>query len=204
MPTDGFERAALQGRAWRVVTQRAIMPWVVRLADLPEDADVLEIGCGIGANAEAFCDRYPDWRYTATDVDAQMVERAGELLERFGQRVTLRTCDANDLPFADDTFDIALAIGVWHHVGAWEHALAGCVRVLRPGGLLVLVDLLPSFFTGPLGRMFPPVRTYTLSEMRAQLGAAGFARFRVKAAGSLWYRLVAETPRDGEGAMELD
>jgi hypothetical protein len=73
--------------------------------------------------------------------------------------------------------------------------------VLVPGGSLLLVDLLPGFFTGPMAKLFPPARLYTLSQMREQLGAAGFARFRVRAAGSLWYRLLAETPTADNAAM---
>jgi SAM-dependent methyltransferase len=187
------EKKALESNAWRLVTQRAVLPWVLRFADLPERADVLEVGCGAGFNAETFCDRYPGWRYTATDVDPEMVSLARERIRRFGRFVTTETADATKLPYADDVFDLAISIGVWHQVGEWERALRECARVLRPGGLMLLVDLLPGFFKGPLAKLFPPARTYTISDIRAELGNAGFARFRVRVAGSLWYRLVAET-----------
>jgi len=191
----------LESRAWRAVTQHAVLPWIIRFADLPERARVLELGSGAGFNAEVFCDRYPGWSYVASDLDPSMIVRARERLARFGDRVMVQECDATALPFGPG-FDLVIAIGVWHHIGAWEDALAEAARVLRPGGTLLLADLLPGFFTGPMAKLFPPARTYALSEMRAQLGAAGFARFRVRAAGSLWYRMLAETPNEGERAME--
>lgn len=191
---DGLERRALVSDAWRIVAQRGILPWVARFEDLPERADVLEIGSGAGFNAEAFAERYPGWRLTATDVDPVMVEACAARLARFGRFARAEVADATSLPFSDGTFDLVLSIGVWHHVGSWEKALAECARVLRPGGWLLLVDLLPGFFRGPFAKMFPPVRTYALSEMRAQLSDAGFARFRVRAAKDLWYRMIAETP----------
>lgn len=194
---DGFERRTLESGAWRVVTQRAILPWVLRFADLPNRATVLEIGSGAGYNAEVFLARYPQWDFTATDYDVEMVEQTAARIARFGDRARAEQADATALPYADGSFDLAVSIGVWHHVGSWEKALSECARVLRPGGRLLLVDLLPTFFKGPLAKLFPPVRTYTISEMRAQLADAGFARFRVRAAGSLWYRLVAETQLDG-------
>jgi SAM-dependent methyltransferase len=191
---EGAERRALMSDAWRVVTQRGILPWVARFEDLPARADVLEIGCGMGFNAEVFCDRYPGWRYTATDIDAGMVDACAERLERFGRFARADVADAAALPFDDATFDLVVSIGVWHHVGSWEKALSESARVLRPGGWLLLVDLLPRFFRGPLAKLFPPVRTYTLGEMREQLAEAGYARFRVRAARDLWYRMIAETP----------
>lgn len=201
---EGLEKRMIEGDRWRLVTQRAVLPWVLRFADLPARADVLEVGCGAGYNAEVFCDRYPGWRYTATDIDPDMIARAGARLQRFGRFVRAEVADATKLPYDDDAFDLAISIGVWHHVGDWEAALADCARVLRPGGWLLLVDLLPGFFKGPLAKLFPPARTYTLNEMRAQLAAAGFARFRLRAAGTLWYRMVAETPRDGEAPATLE
>jgi SAM-dependent methyltransferase len=201
---DELEKRALTSDAWRLVTQRAILPWVLRFADLPVRADVLEIGCGAGYNAEMFCDRYPGWHFTAADIDPDMVARARDRLARFSRYVDAEVADATALPFEDDSFDLVISIGVWHHVGSWEKALIECARVLRPGAWLLLVDLLPGFFKGPLAKLFPPPRAYTIGELREQLGAAGFARFRLRAAGTLWYRMVAETPRPGEAPMRTD
>lgn len=188
-------------RGWRVVSQHAIVPWVLRFQDLPETAKVLEVGAGPGLTAEAFVHRYPTWDYTAGVMRPEMLEQCRARLDG---KATVEEADPRALPYPDATFDIVLSIGVWHLIDAWGDALVQSRRVLKPGGWLVLVDLLPSFFKGPLARAFPPVKTYTISEMREQLGAAGFARFRVRAAGALWYRLVAETPRDGEAAMRTD
>lgn len=191
---EGFEKRVLSSEVWRLTTQRAIIPWVAHFADLPAVADVLEVGSGAGYNAESFLERYPGWRFVASDYDPDMVRRCAERLARFGERARVEEADATALPYPDASFDLVISLGVWHHVGQWEKALAECRRVLRPGKHLLLVDLLPGFFTGPMARIFPPVRTYTISEIRAQLAAAGFSRFRLRAARSLWYRLLAETP----------
>lgn len=200
MELQGLEKRLLESPTWRVVTQRAVLPWVMRFADLPLGGDVLEVGSGAGYNAEVFLDRYASWRYTATDYDPEMVARCGGVLARFGERARVEQADATALRYETASFDLVISIGVWHHVGLWEKALAECARVLRPGARLLLVDLLPGFFKGPLAKVFPPVRTYSINEVRAQLHAAGFARFRMRAAGSLWYRLLAETQRPDDAA----
>lgn len=188
------EKRVLRSRVWRELTRRTVLPWVLSFGDLPSRARVLEVGCGAGSNAETLLDRFGAWHLVASDFDPDMLEEARARLARFGDRVSVERADATSLPYEDGSFDVVLSLGVWHHVGKWEHALAESARVLVPGGRLLLVDLLPGFFKGPIARMFPPERTYSIGELRAQLASAGFARFRMKAAGSLWYRLVAETP----------
>jgi ubiquinone/menaquinone biosynthesis C-methylase UbiE len=191
---SGIERQFLRSAVWRELTRRSVLPWILSFGDLPPRAEVLEVGSGAGYNAETFLDRYPNWLLTATDFDPDMEELARVRLERFGARARVEHADAAKLHYADQSFDLVVSLGVWHHVGSWEDALAEAARVLRPRGRLLLVDLLADFFRGPVARMFPPERTYTLAELRPQLAHAGFARFRIKAAGRLWYRLVAEMP----------
>lgn len=191
---QGAEKRVLRSEVWRVLTQRTILPWVLRFDDLPKVADALEVGAGAGFNAEKLLATFPSWSLTVTDLDEDLLGGARERLARFGDRATIETVDATKLPYDDDTFDVVVSLGVWHHVGEWERALAECARVLRSGARLVLVDLLAGFFKGPIAKRFPPERTYSIPELRDAIAAAGFARWRLRAAGSLWYRLVAETP----------
>lgn len=194
MEMERLEKRLLSSGLWRVMTQRAVIPWVVSFTDneLPAEAEVLEVGSGGGFNAEALLRRFPNWRLTATDYDPDMIELAGRRLARFGDRARLEQADATALPYDDASFDIVLSIGVLHHVGAWEKALTEGARVLRPGGALLAVDLLDRFFIRPVRRAFPPVRTYTSMEVLGQMPRAGFVRYRLHA-GRLWYRLLGQT-----------
>lgn len=49
----------------------------------------------------------------------------------------LVTSDIKDLPFPDASFDIMIAVHVFHLVDGWQQAVRECLRVLRPGGLLL-------------------------------------------------------------------
>ena len=192
MEMHGFERAVLGSRAWGAVSRRVVVPWLASFARFPSRAEVLEVGAGGGFNAQALLVRHPGWRLVATDYDPDMVERANKRLEPFRSRVTVEQADATALPYPDARFDVVLAIGVWHHVGVWEEATAEAGRVLRPRGLIVLADLLPGFFRGPNRALFPPERSYLLEDLRELLADCGFGRWRARARGSLWYRLVAD------------
>ncbi|MGH7511091.1 MAG: class I SAM-dependent methyltransferase [Gemmatimonadales bacterium] len=105
--------------------------------------------------------------------------------------------DASSLPYADRSFDPVISILVWHHVEAWEEALAEGARVLRPRGSLLCLDLLHPFASGPLRRL-PFHGTYTFDQLRAALAAGGFARWRERR-GPAWYLALAERSRDDAG-----
>jgi ubiquinone/menaquinone biosynthesis C-methylase UbiE len=101
----------------------------------PEDADVLEVGCGDGSIWRQNLDRIPEgWRLTLTDMSEGMVAAAREAL---GDRAAYAVADVKELPFEDETFDAAVANHMLFHVADRPRALAELSRVLRPGGVLV-------------------------------------------------------------------
>ena len=124
-----------------------------------------------------------------------MVERARARLAPYEERVVVEQADATSLPFADARFDAVLAVFVWHHVGDWGAATREARRVLRPGGTLILADLLSATFGGPVGRLFPPARTYQLEDLLEELSAAGFEATVVRPIVGLGYRLAARASR---------
>lgn len=192
-----IEKAVLSSRGWKAFSTGIIAPWVLRVARPPETADVLEVGSGGGGNVEVFARRFPGWRITASDYDPEMVALARERLASVTDRVSVERADATSLGFPDASFDLVISIGVWHHVGDWHKALAEAARVLRPGGQLLLADLLAGFFPGPVKRLFPPETAYTIAELREALSPAGFSRWRLRPIGRFAYRLVAQTPAVG-------
>ncbi|MFP5284008.1 MAG: class I SAM-dependent methyltransferase [Actinomycetes bacterium] len=113
--------------------------WVARQAD----GHTLEVGIGTGLNLP----HYPTGvRLTGLDWSPGMLALAGRRAGRLGRRVTLVQGDARTLPYADAGFDTVVATFVLCGVPEEGAVLREMVRVLRPGGRLLLADHVASSF----------------------------------------------------------
>ena len=99
---------------------------------IPEGGRILDIGCGIGANAnwlasEGYCVSAIDVSPTAI---ANFIDRSNEWM------VDARVASATELPFDNGTFDAAIEVCVLQHLSETDAALAlnESYRVLKPGG----------------------------------------------------------------------
>ena len=98
--------------------------------------DVLEIGCGTGFMFEHFS---TDARVRAIDVDDDFLAVARSRATQH-PHVVVSKGDAQALPFADASFDVAVACLVFCSIPSAARALSEAKRVLRPGGELRLIE----------------------------------------------------------------
>jgi arsenite methyltransferase len=108
----------------------------------PGDA-VLDIGCGAGVDSLVAAHLVgAGGRVVGLDVTAAMVERARARLSQLGlANVTFEVGDAEALPFPDNDFDAIISNGVFNLTLNKEKALKETHRVLKPGGRLMLADM---------------------------------------------------------------
>lgn len=99
---------------------------------------VLEIGSGTGFFLLNLAQAGFVGRAFCTDISPGMVEACTANGTRLGIPVSGRVADAEDLPFPHASFDLVLGHAVLHHLPDVDAALAECLRVLRPGGRLVI------------------------------------------------------------------
>jgi ubiquinone/menaquinone biosynthesis C-methylase UbiE len=111
------------------------------LAGLLDDRWVVgDLGCGTGMMAEAVAPFVSG--VVAVDGSPEMLEAAGGRL-RGVSNVELRPGALEALPIADGTLDAAMLMLVLHHVPDPVRVLAEAARVLRPGGRLLIADMMP-------------------------------------------------------------
>jgi ubiquinone/menaquinone biosynthesis C-methylase UbiE len=99
-----------------------------------------DLGCGTGPVALALAPFVA--RVVAVDGSAAMLQAARRRLQGL-DNIDLRRGELEALPIDDTRLDAAVLMLVLHHVPEPSRALAEAVRVLKPGGRLLLVDMLP-------------------------------------------------------------
>jgi ubiquinone/menaquinone biosynthesis C-methylase UbiE len=119
---------------------RACATWAVNLLDIKPDDNVLEVGFGPGVGIQLLASQAFEGYVAGVDSSKEMVAQATARNKKVieGGWVDLQHGSAESLPFADNTFDKALAINSMH---LWPDAIAGLQemrRVIRPGGKVAL------------------------------------------------------------------
>jgi SAM-dependent methyltransferase len=102
----------------------------------PTELSVLDVGCGVGLTDSALRGRFGTIQ--GVDVSEGAVAEAAQT----NPWATYRSYDGRSLPFADDSFDLAFAICVLHHIDPPDRAAFAVemARVVRPGGLAVAIE----------------------------------------------------------------
>jgi ubiquinone/menaquinone biosynthesis C-methylase UbiE len=109
----------------------------------PATALALDIATGPGFVALAFAECVR--RVVAVDLTPAMLARAGaERERRNAANLDVALADAGVLPFADGTFDLVTCGSAFHHFPEPERILAEMTRILRPGGLVAISDIITS------------------------------------------------------------
>ncbi|MGH2406070.1 MAG: class I SAM-dependent methyltransferase [bacterium] len=106
----------------------------------PPSPRVLDCGLGTGVLAMAFARVVPAVTIvTGIDVSSGMLHHAAANLAAAGVTAELQQADARCLPYRDGEFDAVLSAHMLEHLSAPRVALGEMARVLRPGGLLIVV-----------------------------------------------------------------
>jgi len=202
----GFEKVPLQDKSRRVSSvftsvaenydlmndlmsfgvHRLWKRFAVELAGVREGQRVLDLAAGTGDLARQFVRRVGDTgSVTLADLNADMLEVGRRRLIDSGvlKAVAYVQTDAESLPFSDDRFDlVSMAFGL-RNVTDKGRALAAMLRVLRPGGQVLILE----FSTLRVPVLDPLYRAYILN-LLPRLG-------RIVAGDSDSYRYLAESIR---------
>jgi len=179
---------------------KQFMPWKREPFDqlIPFDTlgsrDVLEIGVGNGSHAQLLA-RYAR-SFTGIDLTEYAVRSTQQRLQWRGLKGTVIRMDAEQMDFADNSFDFIWTWGVIHHSSNTRNVLKEMNRVMRPGGEAVTMVyhrniwgwyVVSGFINGILrGRLF---RTGSLHGTAQQTTDGAIARYYTDAE---WVDLVKE------------
>ncbi|MFD9664782.1 class I SAM-dependent methyltransferase [Rhodococcus sp. NPDC059968] len=110
------------------------------LPHLPPNARILDVGSGGALFTKYIADQRPDVHIIGIDLSQPQIKRATKRMRNYGDRVRFELGDATQLDFADQTFDGVISYGSIKHWSPRDAGLAECVRVLKPGGPLLITE----------------------------------------------------------------
>lgn len=98
-----------------------------------QESRVLEIGLGYGTVSRRLSG------VSKHVISTDIAPNAVKFIRATAPEVSALTSSALQLPFADAVFNYVISLGCLHHTGDMEAAIRECMRVLRPGGRMVLM-----------------------------------------------------------------
>jgi ubiquinone/menaquinone biosynthesis C-methylase UbiE len=159
--------------------------WGLEHISVPDDAQILDIGCGGGRTIHKLATRASTGKVYGVDYSETSVVSSQKFNQQWidERRVDIRHGSVSQLPFPDGMFDLATAIETHFY---WPNLLADMrevLRVLKPGGVFLIIaevykggkhDRRANRFAEVMGRMGFSYAHLSLEEHRALFLEAGF------------------------------
>jgi ubiquinone/menaquinone biosynthesis C-methylase UbiE len=135
-----LERLAitLEARAADPQQQQMLRSYLSEIA-FPDDARVLEIGCGTGAVTQTLATWPGVGQVTGIDPSPAFIDRARTLRGDIAN-LSFQTGDGRALTFADESFDVVVFHTILTHAPEPQELIGEAFRVLRPNGTLAVFD----------------------------------------------------------------
>lgn len=165
--------------------------FAVGQAQLRPGMKVLDVAGGTGDLARAFARKVgPRGQVVLTDINAAMLAEGRDRLLDAGLCIAAVQCDAEQLPFADRSFDrVVVSFGL-RNMTHKDRALAEMQRVLRPGGMLLVLEF--SRIWAPLAPLYDAYSMKVMPWLGERIAADGAS-----------YRYLAESIRMHPSQQEL-
>ena len=151
-----------------------------------QDEDILDIGCGSGYGAVLLSQLQPK-SYVGIDLMPEMIELAKQWALPNAEFLVMDAADLSHFPDASE--DLAVIVGILHHIPSWRGVLDECHRVLRPGGKTFLEEpaaravLIWDFF---FRWNHPREALFSRMELEDQLRMSGFSLARRIGVPGFW------------------
>jgi len=175
--------------------------------NLNAHSHVLDIGSGLGGPARTLAETY-GCQVTGIDLTQAFCDAAAAMSDwvGLGDRVSFKQGDATSLPFENQTFDAAMTIHVAMNIAAKDKMYAEARRVLKPGGIFAVYDVLQGeggdvLYPVPWARDPSISHLATPNQMKTLLTGAGFGLLDVhdstEESQSFFEKMTAQIAKTG-------
>ena len=175
----------LFGGSADIMRRRVIRPIVETVGRPDKSTRILDVACGTGRTLRMLRGAFPVVQLFGTDLSPAYLRKANQQLSQLpGELPQLLQANAENLPYADEAFDIVTSVFLFHELPgeARQNVINEATRVLRPGGLVVICDSIQLDDSAELGELMdsfdttfhePYYRDYIRDDLGQRLQTAG-------------------------------
>ncbi|MEO5714763.1 MAG: metalloregulator ArsR/SmtB family transcription factor [Luteolibacter sp.] len=162
-----FGKDYVPGRSWKALAEALIKVLNYQV--------VADLGAGEGTLAQLLAQRAE--KVIAVDLSPKMVEFGQDLANQNGlKNLEYRIGDIEEPPIEDACLDLAILSQALHHAERPQRALDAAFRILKPGGRLIVLDLLQHHFEEARELYADRWLGFSESDLAAMLEKAGFTQ----------------------------
>jgi ubiquinone/menaquinone biosynthesis C-methylase UbiE len=186
--TDNFGNPrGLLGRMMLVSMDKEHLPmaeWGFRQFEMPQKADILDIGCGGGYNIQRMLKRCPEGKIVGYDISKESVKKARAVNKGEG-RVEIHQGSVEKMPFRKERFDLITAFETVFFWPDTEGNMQEVYRVMKPGGLFVVIN---NYGDPKIDweKKIPCMKRYTAEEIGDFMENAGFTDITISKKDNLF------------------
>jgi ubiquinone/menaquinone biosynthesis C-methylase UbiE/DNA-binding transcriptional ArsR family regulator len=160
-----FGKDYVPGRSWKALAEALIKALNYR--------HVADLGAGEGTLSQLLAQRAE--KVIAVDISPKMVDFAQKLAISNGlTNLEFRIGDIEDPPIEEGSIDLAILSQALHHAENPQRALDSAFRILRPGGRLIILDLLQHNFSEARELYADRWLGFSESQISSMMGKSGF------------------------------
>lgn len=150
--------------------------WLFSLMEKYLRGEILEIGAGSGNFTQLLSDK---GKVTAIDINKEYVKKL-KSFKKDRAEAGFGDIEEGKYFFEEKKFDVALCLNVLEHIKGEERALKSMYKLLKKGGMLILLMPAHKFLFGTLDRNLGHVRRYTKKDLAEKLQLSGFKILEIK------------------------
>lgn len=174
----------LEDRHWWFLGRRHIVRAIIERLELSQDTMILDVGCGTGGNLSMLAD-------FGSVVGSEFDPDAAKMAKERGVAKIVRSSLPNQMPFADDQFQLVTLLDVLEHIDEDQASLATLTNLLSPGGHLVMTVPAFQFLWGAHDVEHHHRRRYRAKQLRQRLEISGLEVQWLSYYNSLLFPIVA-------------
>lgn len=185
-PAAYLEMAETESMHWWFSGRRAILSKIIESMDIPQNARILEIGCGTGGNLPMLA-RFGEVSALEMDANARAIasKKTNNLYD-----IRAGSCP-NDIPLYGQRFDLICMFDVLEHIDKDSETLIAIKQLLTKDGYILITVPAYQWLWGVHDEFLYHKRRYSATRLRKKIVAAGFRPVKISYFNTILFPLAA-------------